>query len=386
MSENEKCPSVRGVKYVSVHGALGYHTAAKRYILGLKNSKIPVTWTPMLPGRTRRMGCRPLLGREIEDPELSSVCNIQIEYDTLIVHTVPEYYPIWARKEPGKRLIGYTVWETDRIPDHWTELLNTVDHVLVPTHWNKKVFESCGVTASIHVIPHIIGEAAPQDLETTWEIEPDDYVFYTIGAWTARKAIWNTIRSYLESFGAQDSTVLVIKTTNKDLTKRNFLGLLTDTARAVQRIVKDYPNPAKIRLIRDELDEEDILKLHFRGDCYVSLCRSEGWGLGAFDAAGYGRPVIMTGFGGQVEYLPPDLAFLVNYRTVPVLDRIGRVSYSKNQNWAEPDIIHASRLMRWVFEHKRQARAKGEKLKRYVRDNFGENVVIQKLIFAIAGA
>jgi len=76
----------------------------------------------------------------------------------------------------------------------------------------------------------------------------------------------------------------------------------------------------------------------------------------------------------------------VNYRTVPVLDRIGKVSYSKNQNWAEPDTIHASRLMRWVFEHKRQARAKGEKLKRYVKDNFGENVVIQKLISAIAGA
>ncbi len=139
-------------------------------------------------------------------------------------------------------------------------------------------------------------------------------------------------------------------------------------------------------LITDELNEEDMLRLHHRGDCYVSLCRSEGWGLGAFDAAGYGNPVIITGFGGQLEYLPGDLAFLVNYKIVPVSDRIGKASYSTNQNWGEPDILHASRLMRWVFEHPTEAKAKGERLKKHVRENFSETVIIEKLISAIAGA
>ncbi|GAI18333.1 unnamed protein product, partial [marine sediment metagenome] len=108
----------------------------------------------MVPGKAWRIGYQPFLGTEIEDPELFPLCNIQIEYDTLIVHTVPEYYPMWARKEPGKRLIGYTVWETDRIPDHWPGLLNKMDHLLVPTHWNKRVFENCGVITPIDVVPH----------------------------------------------------------------------------------------------------------------------------------------------------------------------------------------------------------------------------------------
>lgn len=378
--------TIKGIKYVSFHGVSGYGTAARSYLRGLRNVGIPITWTPMVPGKAWRIGYQPFLGTKIEDLELFPLCNIQIEYDTLIVHTVPEYYPMWARKEPGKRLIGYTVWETDRIPDHWPGLLNKMDHLLVPTHWNKRVFENCGVITPIDVVPHTIGETTPQECETPWEKEPDEYVFYTIGAWTARKAIWNTIRSYLKTFTAQDATVLAIKTTSKDFTQRNFPGHSRDTARAVQRIVTSYPNPAKIRLITDELDEEDMVKLHLRGDCYVSLCRSEGWGLGAFDAAGHGNPVIITGFGGQVEYLPRDLALLVNYKIVPVSDRMGKASYSKNQNWGEPDVLHASRLMRWAFEHRTEAKAKGEKLKKHVRENFSENVVIGKLISAIAGA
>ena len=383
MSDHSTASTLKGIKYVSFHEASGYGTAARRYLRGLKNMGIPFTWTPMIPGKAWRMGYQPFLGREIENSEFSPFCNISLEYDVLIVHTVPEYYPIWAAREPGKRVIGMTVWETDRIPDHWPRLLNQVDHLLVPTHWNQKVFENCGVSTPIDVIPHIISEAEPRNQEILWEIDPNDYVFYTIGTWTTRKAIWNTIRSYLNTFTAQDQTVLVIKTSRKDFTRRNFLRHFKDTATARQKILVHYPHPAKIKLITDQLNEEDILKLHQRGDCYISLCRSEGWGLGSFDAAGFGNPVIITGFGGQTEYLPKDLAFLVDYKIIPVVDKVGQASYSSNQNWAEPDLSLASKLMRQVFEHRREARVKGEKLRQQVKKNFNEKVITKKLIYAI---
>ena len=383
MSDCSTASTFKGIKYVSFHEASGYGTAAHRYLRGLKNMGIPFTWAPMIPGKAWGLGYQPLLGREIEDSELSSFCNIPLEYDVLIVHTVPEYYPIWAAREPGKRVIGMTVWETDRIPDHWSRLLNQVDHLLVPTYWNQKVFKNCGVSAPIDVIPHIISEARPKNREVPWEIDPEDYVFYTIGTWTVRKAIWNTIRSYLNTFTAQDQTVLVIKTSRKDFTQRNFLRHFKDVATTTQKILAHYPHPAKIRLITDELNEEDILKLHQRGDCYISLCRSEGWGLGSFDAAGFGNPVIITGFGGQTEYLPENLAFLVDYKMIPVVDRLGQASYSSNQNWAEPDLSLASKLMRQVFQSKRETKVKGEKLRQQIRKNFNEKVITKKLIYAI---
>jgi ADP-heptose:LPS heptosyltransferase len=41
-------------------------------------------------------------------------------------------------------------------------------------------------------------------------------------------------------------------------------------------------------------------------DCYVSLTKTEGFGLGVFDAYQSKKDVIVTGYGGQIEYLQKD--------------------------------------------------------------------------------
>ena len=95
--------------------------------------------------------------------------------------------------------------------------------------------------------------------------------------------------------------------------------------------------------------------LHTRGDCFVSLCRSEGWGIPAFDAAAYGNPVVITGYGGQLDYLDPESAELVEYELVGVDDPLGFPSFSPDQLWAEPSVAHAAERLRWVFEHREEA-------------------------------
>ena len=290
-----------------------------------------------------------------------------------------------SQQEPDKRIIGCTVWETDKIPRHWPDLLNMVNHLLVPCRWNREVFQQCGVTTPIDVIPHIFEMKDSGEGELLWDREQSDYVFYTIEAWNARKAIWDTVRCYLDSFTALDRTLLVIKTTREDFTRKSFLRKFVTTKDAVSKILRTYRSPARIRLIDEEISSESILRLHRRGDCYVSLCRSEGWGLGAFDAAGFGNPVIMTGFGGQLDYLPKHLSFLVDYTLIPVVDRVGRKSYSTDQNWAKPDLKHASLLMRQVFENREDARDRGLMLKKHIRGNFNIKVIADKLLQVVTG-
>jgi len=118
--------SIKGVKYISLYGALGYFTAAKRYMLGLRNAGVPFTWTPMIPGRSWGISLEPFAGESIGDQELDPFCNRRIEYDTVIIHTSPDLYPFWIQREPHKRIIGYTVWETDRLPNRWLPHLNAV--------------------------------------------------------------------------------------------------------------------------------------------------------------------------------------------------------------------------------------------------------------------
>jgi len=383
MNKDSHADTIRGLKYVSLYEASGYAHAARSYLYGIKAKGIPFTWTPMVAGQALGLGYEVFAGDAIGDPELNPFCNKPINYDTVIVHTVPEYFPFWIKREPNKRIIGYTVWETDSLPRHWPALLNMVDRLLVPCGWNKEVFRRCGVTTPIDVVPHVCEETEPIGDELPQGKGLSPFVFYTIGTWTVRKSIRNTIRCYLDTFTAHDRTLLVIKTSNRDFTRRFFFGGTGSTRRAISKLLRDYKDPAEIVVIDEQISDERIRGLHRKGDCYVSLCRSEGWGLGAFDAAGCGNPVIITGFGGQLDYLRPDLAFLVNYTMTPVIDRLGRKSYSKNQHWAEPDLKHASSLMRQVFEKCDEAKAKGTMLGKHIRETFNRQTVIEKMLRAI---
>ncbi len=374
---------MKGLRYISLNDHSGYGEAARRYLLGLKNAGVSFTWTPMAHRKRRGARCEPLQGGDTGEPSLQPYCGRRIDYDTVVVHMVPEYYPFWKEKERDRRIIGYTAWETNRPPGHWIPILNGLDALLVPCRWNKEVFERSGVSVPIHVVPHISHGESPRR-KSKVEAPAAVYTFYTIGAWTARKALWSTLRSYLDAFTSSDSALLVIKTGAVDFTRRKIWGRFHHgTARAVKRIVGDYRFPARVRLVTEDFDREEMLRIHGEGDCYVSLSRSEGWGLGAFDAAGFGKPVIMTGFGGQLDYLPSDLAWLIDYEMVPVDDEMGKASYSSDQNWAEPNLSHASQLMRHAFENREQGRARGAALGDLIRSRFSETAITERLLEAL---
>lgn len=367
-------------------------------MLGFKKLNIPFTWTPLVRGENRELG--PFSGAGFGDAELDPYCNRPIEYDTVIIHTPPEHYPYWVENEKGKRIIGYTVWETDRLPAHWPQLLNLVDRVLVPCNWNREVFIKSGVLKPIDVIPHIFEGCKPlsDGCKMPWDINTSDFIFYTIETWTARKAVWNTIRCYLDAFTESDPVLLVVKTTkyaysdyplerfNKIKIIRKFFALMKliqgkrKSASSMNSIKNSYAFPARVMLIDDTLTDEEIMRLHSRGDCYVSLCRSEGWGLGSFTAAGMGKPVVITGFGGHLDFLPAELAYLIDYHLTSARDDWDPWRFTKDQRWAEPKRSIASELMRHVFENQKEAKSNGEALGRQVNDRFNEDKVMQRLI------
>jgi glycosyltransferase involved in cell wall biosynthesis len=358
---------MRGLKYVSLHGPTGYGEAARRYMGGLSDAGVPFTWAPIAtPPNGPRSG--------------------PAEYDTVLLHTVPEYFADWAKRERGKRMVGYTAWETDRPPAHWRPLLNGMDLLLVPCEWNRAVFRQHGVTTRIEVVPHM----APADVlpaqrqRERFGVGPDDFCFYTIGEWNARKAVWRTIEAYLDAFTENDPVVLVVKTTRFDGTRGRWLGRLLGTRRAAQRIAGRHERPARVVLVTDTLTEPEILALHAAGDCYVSLTRGEGWGLGAFDAAAFGRPVIIPGFGGQLDWLTPDYPFVVHHQLVPVDAPRARASYSPDQHWAEADRGHAARLMRNAYHAPAAAAASAQLLQSHVRERFNRTAVTRRLLEALA--
>jgi len=390
---------VRALKYVSWGDTTGYAVAAKSYVRALAEAGLDITWTPMLSGQ----GLYEVYTDEHWPcPQLGAVCNRKIDYDTVLIHTVPEYYPDWIERErrPGRRILGYTVWELERLPDHWPAILNRLDGVIVPCRWNEQVFRNSGVTVPIHVVPHLsqfeaMPAASAEDHAALQErlgpvLASKPFVYYTVGFWSHRKAPYLALEAYWRAFDAGDPVLMVVKTCAKDITRwhRRWYNAFRlrhpSPLQTVEMMARRHRRPAPVVVIADEsLADGEMQALHELGDCFVSLTRTEGWGMGAFEAALLGRPVVMTGYGGQRDFLDPALAWLVDYDMVPVYEPTWSANYRTTDRWAEPSVDQAAAHMRAIFEEPSAARANAQRLARNLRSEFSREAVVAALLRAL---
>lgn len=135
----------------------------------------------------------------------------------------------------------------------------------------------------------------------------------------------------------------------------------------------------------EKLDADAIDLIHAVGDTYVSLSRGEGFGLGAFEAATLGKPVIMTGWGGHTEVFGDDWPGAVPYRLAPVpLWPPDLPSYFPSQRWAEPDIAAAARMMRGILDDSAPMLTNAARVRERIVERYAEPVIVEQFLDAIA--
>jgi glycosyltransferase involved in cell wall biosynthesis len=78
-----------------------------------------------------------------------------------------------------------------------------------------------------------------------------------------------------------------------------------------------------------------------------------------------GKPVIATGYSGNLDFMTRDNSLLVDYERVPITQELP--FYRKGSLWAEPDVGQAAGFMRRVYEHCDEARVLGERARDEVR-------------------
>jgi glycosyltransferase involved in cell wall biosynthesis len=401
--------SPRGVLYCGSGDLSGYGQAAIAYVRALVNAGVPVQWVPLdwlpermavgswtLPdGRPRglleRCGTH---GHLADLPVLVERTRAPVAHDVVIVHAPPEAWP--RIFENGKRNIGVTVWETDRAPAHWLPLLRQADRVIVPCEFNRAAFVRSGLDRPIHVVPHIRRhtwrEHTPADIaraRAQLGIPHGHRVFYTINDWGPRKNMPALIRAFARAFAAQAPVSLLIKTAAighdgppfyaNVPTRELVLQAMRDATAEIGR-----PLP-QIVLVDAELDGDGIDLIHAISDVYVSLTHAEGWGLGAFEAATLGKPVLMTAWGGQCEFLGADWPGAIPCALEPVpLWPPHQPSYFPSQCWAAPDADAAVALMRAAADDGAPGQEAAYAIRERIVRDYAEPVVVDALIEAIA--
>jgi glycosyltransferase involved in cell wall biosynthesis len=99
-------------------------------------------------------------------------------------------------------------------------------------------------------------------------------------------------------------------------------------------------------------------------DAYVSLHRSEGFGLTLAEAMMLERPVIATGYSGNMDFMTESTGMLVRHREIEIQKEVG--PYAAGSRWADPDLDHAAALMRRVHEHPEWAASIGRAARTHV--------------------
>ena len=103
---------------------------------------------------------------------------------------------------------------------------------------------------------------------------------------------------------------------------------------AIMALIGDDP---RIVHLDSFLSRDEAYGLIAATDAYVSLHRAEGLGLGLAEAMALGKPVIGTGYSGNLEFMNEGNSLLVDYRIVPVAPGEYLVD-DERFVWADPDI------------------------------------------------
>lgn len=397
-----------GVRLYSFVEASGYGLSGIAFARALVNAGVPVEWIPLrhhgysaVPARGLERANLPLLQLADGDASLADLAALlqatsrPVAHDTVIFYCVSEHWP--ALIEVGKRNIGCTVWETDQLPVHWLPILNSMDTVIVPSTMNRDIFVASGTRVPVHVVPHIrrhawnaFSEHELVQARAQFGIPAHHFVFYTISTWQPRKAIPELLQAYAHAFSANDPVSLVLKTTPEGSAGPPFFheAASGDLAQAELDAIAaevDHELP-HLCLLPYELSGRGIDLLHRIGDCFVSLTHGEGWGLGAFEAATLGTPVVMTGWGGQCDFLGEDWGGRIAYRlsATPTWPP-HRPSYWSSQRWAAPDIASAITAMRDTYANFSAAAESAQDIQIKLLNRFAEPVVAAQILAVIHG-
>jgi glycosyltransferase involved in cell wall biosynthesis len=257
--------------------------------------------------------------------------GMQEQPDIWMQCTIPnEFQPV------GKYNIGITAGvETDLCSGEWIEGCNRMNLILVPSKHAKDVFlntkyekrdkntnQPVGqveVTVPIEVLHEgirldIYDKNAPieESIQTKLNNITEDFCYLFVGHWLKgdfgedRKDISGLIMTFIEAFGdTENPPALILKTSGGSFS-------ITDRSRTIEKInlIKKMTKKTKlpnIYLLYGDLTDKEMNSLynHDKVKAFVSFTKGEGYGRPIAEFISTGKPVLVSGWSGHVDFVNP---------------------------------------------------------------------------------
>lgn len=327
----------------------------------IQKTKIPFGIINITVGNPARMSDVSWVFKEMKEPQ----------YKVNIFHVNAEQIPL-VYLHHGASLfnrhfnVGYWAWELCDFPDEWCNSFKYLHEIWVPSNF---VLESISKKSPVPVvrIPHSVEVKLIDDINREFFNLPDKaFLFlsmYDTHSQKERKNPEGAIDAFKLAFGQDDVSVGLVLKINHPKT----------TPQEIEQLKKKVAGYKNIYLIDKSMTRSEVNSLINCSDCFVSLHRSEGFGLGMAEAMYLGKPVIGTNWSGNVDFMDTENSCVVDY----TLKQIGRDygPYKANQYWAEPDIQQAAEFMQKLVVDKNWCADIARRGQETIRNDFSPEVI-----------
>lgn len=264
--------------------------------------------------------------------------------------------------------IGYWLWEMTTLPEDWRHHIEFIDEIWVPTKFIRDMFAK-ETHKPIHIIPYVIEPTIDVNINGKDFGFADNRFVYLVMfdslSTIERKNPIDAITAYMDAFQENEDTLLIIKINN----------CLDEDIETINKIIR---NRTDIHLIKEEFDVITTHSLINLSNVFISLHRSEGFGMVIAESMYFGKLVIATNWSGNTDFMNRSNAFPIDYELVE-LDKDANM-YKKGNTWAQPDIKQATKVILDVYLNYSKYDTIRIKAMKDIRNSFSKNVVYNKII------
>jgi glycosyltransferase involved in cell wall biosynthesis len=255
---------------------------------------------------------------------------------------ISHHYPVHVPPLRGDLRVAMVFWEESLVPFDTIRLLNrNFDAVFAPSSAVADALINSGLSLPVRIVG--VAPDITSFLRLGAERKPFSsgmgrpLTFLHVSSCFPRKGVDVLLAAYARAFRKGDPVRLVIK---------GFPNPHNDVPQQIEQLRQHDPDTADITMISDDLDDSGMLELYRNADVVVLPTRGEGFNLPAAEAVAAGIPLIVTNYGGHLDFLSAEDVRLVDFRFAPSRSHLA----GAGSLWAEPDLDDLAVALRSLFE------------------------------------
>ncbi|MDX2050567.1 MAG: glycosyltransferase family 4 protein [Rickettsiaceae bacterium] len=269
--------------------------------------------------------------------------------------------------------IQYGAWELRNYPKEWIKSLGFFNEYWAMSSYLQQIVSDISKIPVI-LMPFPVEFTLQENIQRgSFGLPEDRFLFmfsFDLSSSIYRKNPQGVLKSFLMAFPKEKQVGLVIKV--------NFNKRLKSHAQYINDLKELAAKDDRIYLINEVLSRDGILGLLNASDVYVSLHRSEGFGIGMAEAMKMQKVVIATNYSGNTDFTLHSNSCPVDYKLIDVKE--GEYMYHEGQKWAEPDLEHAAFYMKKLYEDRSLYKRLSVSGKKFIDENFNAKSIGDKYI------